>query len=67
MSSAVLAWCGEVGVERYYITPEKPMQNGCVESFNVRMRDELLVETLFLSMDHARDQIAAWVEDYNHQ
>lgn len=43
------------------------MQNGCVESFNVRMRDELLVETLFLSMDHARDQIAAWVEDHNHQ
>ncbi|WP_346234373.1 transposase, partial [Parafrigoribacterium mesophilum] len=32
-----------------------------------RMRDELLNETLFLSMDHARVQIAAWVEDYNHE
>jgi putative transposase len=31
------------------------------------MRDELLNETLFLSMDHARVQIAAWVEDYNHE
>ncbi len=30
-------------------------------------RDELLNETLFLSMDHARVQIAAWVEDYNHE
>ena len=31
------------------------------------MRDELLNETLFLSMDHARVQIATWVEDYNHE
>jgi hypothetical protein len=43
------------------------MQNGYVESFNGRMRDELLNETLFLSLDHARVQIAAWVEDYNHE
>jgi len=72
-SNAVLAWCGEVGMEWHYITPGKallsevegPMQNGYVESFNGRMRDELLNETLFLSMDHARAQIAAWVEDYN--
>lgn len=66
-SNAVLAWCGEAGVEWHYIAPGKPMQNGYVESFNGRMRDELLNETLFLSMDHARVQIAAWVEDYNHE
>jgi transposase InsO family protein len=66
-SNAVLAWCGEVGVEWHYIAPGKPMQNGYVESFNGRMRDELLNETLFLSMDHARVQIAAWVEDYNQE
>jgi hypothetical protein len=41
------------------------MQNGYVESFNGRMRDELLNETLFLSLGHAREVIAAWVEDYN--
>ena len=41
------------------------MQNGYVESFNGRMRDELLNETLFLSMAHARVEIAAWVDDYN--
>jgi transposase InsO family protein len=64
-SNAVLAWCGEVGVEWHYIAPGKPMQNGYVESFNGRMRDELLNETLFLSLDHARVVIAAWVEDYN--
>ena len=66
-SNAVLAWCGEVGVEWHYIAPGKPMQNGYVESFNGRMRDELLNETLFRSIDHARVQIAAWVEDYNHK
>jgi putative transposase len=48
-SNAVLAWCGEIGVEWHYIAPGKPMQNDCVESFNGRMRDELLNETLFLS------------------
>jgi hypothetical protein len=61
-SNAVLAWCGEIGVEWHYIAPGKPMQNGYVESFNGRMRDELLNETLFLSLDHARVEIAAWVE-----
>jgi len=64
-SNAVLSWCGEIGVEWHYIAPGKPMQNGYVESFNGRMRDELLNETLFLSLDHARAEIAAWVEDYN--
>ena len=64
-SNAVLAWCGEIGVEWHYIAPGKPMQNGYVESFNGRMRDELLNETLFTSLAHAREKIAAWVDDYN--
>ena len=64
-SNAVLSWCGQAGVEWHYIAPGRPMQNGFVESFNGRMRDELLNETLFLNLDHARSQIAAWVEDYN--
>ena len=41
------------------------MQNGFAESFNGRMRDELLNETLFLDLDDARAKIAAWVADYN--
>ncbi len=40
-SNAVLSWCGEIGVEWHYIAPGEPMQNGYVESFNGRMRDEL--------------------------
>jgi putative transposase len=38
--NAVLAWCGEMSVEWHDIAPERPMQNGYVESFNNRMQDE---------------------------
>ena len=53
------------GVDWHYIAPGKPMQNGICEAFNGRMRDELLNETLFFGLDHARDAVAAWVADYN--
>ena len=64
-SNAVLEWCGEAKVEWHYTAPGKPTQNAFVESFNGRMRDELLNETLFTSLAHAREKIAAWVHDYN--
>ena len=41
------------------------MQNGYVESFNGRMRDELMNETLFTSLAHARATVASWIHDYN--
>ncbi|TIX45866.1 MAG: transposase family protein, partial [Mesorhizobium sp.] len=41
-SNAILAWSKDHRVEWHYIAPGKPMQNGYVESFNGRMRDELL-------------------------
>ncbi len=41
------------------------MQNGYVESFDGNMRDEILNETLFFSLDHARKAIAKWVDEYN--
>jgi putative transposase len=41
------------------------MQNGYIESFNGRMRDELLNESLFMDLDQARQLIGAWVADYN--
>lgn len=63
----MLAWCGEIRLEWHYIAPGKPMQNGYCESFNGRMRDELLNETLFLSLHHVRVEIAAWVRDYNQE
>ena len=42
------------------------MQNGFVESFNGRMRDECLNEHLFDSLRHARQLISAWRTDFNH-
>ncbi|BAQ70289.1 transposase, IS1477 [Rhodovulum sulfidophilum] len=59
-STAVLSWCQRTGIEWHYIAPGKPMQNGFVESFNGRFRDELLNETLFSSLTDARQQIRAW-------
>lgn len=64
-SNAVLAWCEQAGIAWHYTTPGKPTQNAFVESFNGRMRDELLNETLFMSIGHAREEIAAWACDYN--
>ena len=64
-SNAMLAWATDHQVDWHYIAPGKPMQNGFVESFNGRMRDELLNETLFRDLDHARQLIGAWVADYN--
>ncbi len=51
---------GSAGVEWHYIAPGKPMQNGFIESFNGRLRDELLNETLFSSIAHARAALAIW-------
>jgi putative transposase len=64
-SSAVLQWCGEAKVEWHYTTPGRPTENAFVESFNGRMRDELLNDTLFTSIAHAREKIAEWADDYN--
>jgi transposase InsO family protein len=64
-SHAIFTWCKDHKIDWHYIAPGKPMQNGYVESFNGKMRDELLNETLFFSLDHARQAIAEWVEDYN--
>ncbi|MEY9593194.1 putative transposase [Bradyrhizobium yuanmingense] len=65
--NAMLAWCKDAAIDWHFIAPGKPMQNGFVESFNGRMRDELLNETLFFDLDDARAKIANWVADYNHQ
>jgi putative transposase len=64
-SNAMLAWAHDNRVVWHFIAPGKPMQNGFCESFNGRMRDELLNQSLFLGLDHTRTQITNWVDDYN--
>lgn len=63
--NAVLKWTQDHCMQWHYIAPGRPMQNGFVESFNGRMRDEFLNETIFTSMAQSRAAIAAWVADYN--
>lgn len=62
-ANAILLWAKQTGVEWHYIAPRRPMQNGICEAFNGRMRDELLNETLFRDLDHARSAAARWVVD----
>jgi putative transposase len=64
-SMAILGWSQERQVEWHYIAPGKPQQNAFAESFIGRLRDELLNETLFGSLSHAREALAIWKDDYN--
>ena len=65
-SMAILCWTQERQIGWHYIAPGKPTQNAFIESFNGRLRDELLNETLFSSLDHARKALADWKDDYNN-
>jgi len=64
-SMAVLCWSQENRVQWHYIAPGKPQQNAFAESFIGRLRDELLNETMFGSLSHAREALAMWKDDYN--
>jgi putative transposase len=63
--NAMLTWCKDNAIDWHFIAPGKPIQNAFVESFNGRMRDEFLNETLFFGLDDARNRLAEWVADYN--
>jgi putative transposase len=63
---AVLRFSQERQIEWHYIAPGKPTQNAFIESFNARLRDELLNETLFTSLAQVRAVLAAWKDDYNN-
>ena len=63
--NAMLRWTTESGIAWHYIAPGKPMQNGYMESFNGKLRDECLNEHVFGSLSGARRIIEAWRIDYN--
>jgi putative transposase len=62
-SNAILSWADQTKVGWHYIAPGKPMQNAFVESFNGRLRDEFLNETLFTSLMQARLALEDWRRD----
>ena len=58
-------WAYENGVKLFFIDPGKPMQNGSIESFNGRFREECLDASWFTSLAEAQRVIEAWRCDYN--
>jgi len=64
-SMAILKWVQDAGIDWHYIAPGKPTQNAFIESFNGKLRDECLNETLFSSLADARESLEAWQKDYN--
>ena len=64
-SMAILKWVQQTGIDWHYIAPGKPTQNAFIESFNGKLRDECLNETLFSSLADAKETLEAWQEDYN--
>jgi putative transposase len=66
-SNAMLAWTQSAGIAWHFIAPGKPQQNRICEAFNARMLDALLNETLFFSLDTARQHLARSVADHKHR
>ena len=64
-SRAILKWAEQNDVAWHYIDPGKPQQNAFIESFNGSLRDELLNEEIFDTLDDARRKLALWRYDYN--
>jgi putative transposase len=63
-SNAILTWTADTKVDWHYIDPGKPVQNAFIESFNGRLRDEFLNETLFTSLMQTRLALEEWRCDY---
>jgi len=66
VSKVVQKWLEHSGVETLYVAPGSPWENGYVESFNSKLRDELLNRELFLHIDELRYVADRWRMDYNH-
>ena len=64
-SMAVLEWTQERRMDWHWIEPGKPQQNAFIESFNGKLRDEFLNETVFSSLTEVRLMLAEWRGDYN--
>jgi putative transposase len=63
----VREWLARVGVQTLFIEPGSPWENGYVESFNGKLRDELLNREIFYTLREAQVLIGAWREEYNQR
>ena len=65
-SRAVRKWLERLAVKTLFIEPGSPWENGYVESFNGKLRDELLNREIFTTLTEAKILIEQWRMDYNH-
>ena len=65
VAKSVQKWITAVGAQTAYITPGSPWENGFIESFNARLRDELLDGEIFYSLAEAKIVIESWRRHYN--
>ena len=65
-SNAMNAWVYDKKVDHIFTDPGCPTQNGYIESFNGKLRDECLNQHMFRNVVEAREIIKAWREEYNH-
>ncbi len=65
IAHAIRDWVRKVGIGTLYVEPGSPWENGYIESFHSRLRDELMNTTEFETLSHARACGVAWREDYN--
>ena len=64
---AVRRWLQEVGTQTLFIEPGSPWENGYIESFNGKMRDELLRREIFDTLLEAQVLVQQWRREYNHR
>ena len=64
-SSLMDHWAHLKGIRLDFIRPGKPVENGLIESFNSRLRDELLNVSVFVSLSDAREELSRWRDDFN--
>ena len=65
VAKAVRGWLGRIGVNTLYIEPGSPWENGYIESFNGKLRDELLNGEIFTTLREAQVLIERWRRHYN--
>ena len=64
-AKAVRRWLNRLGVKTLFIEPGSPWENGYIESFNGKLRDELLDREIFTTLEEARVLIEQWRREYN--
>ena len=65
VAKAVQEWIGAVGAKTAYIAPGSPWENGFIESFNARLRDELLDGEIFYTLAEAKIVVESWRRHFN--